>query len=152
MKASAKDKAIALLARREHSRQELQIKLLQRQYPICEIEQVLNKLEQENLLCEQRYIGSYIRLARNKGYGPLKICAQLQKRGIDRSHLLKHPEWQQSPWNELVIAVRIKRFGINVPQTQVERGQQGRFLQQRGFTAEQIQYAFNDHKVDYESW
>jgi len=136
-----KDKAIQLLARREHTRRELQQKLQQRGYALSEITSVLDNLEQEELLSEERYIGSYIRLRRARGYGPLKICVELQKRGINHRQILANEEWLQTQWQEWADAVRAKRFGEASPSNGDERASQMRYLQQRGFTTDQIHIA-----------
>ncbi len=139
-----RDKAISLLARREHSRRELHRKLSQRSFASSEIETVLDELEDENLLSEERFVGSFIRMHRNRGEGPLKICAQLQKHGIDRNRILANENWQESLWQESAIAVRIKRFGEVIPQLAQQLQQQVRFLQQRGFTSDQIRAALKN--------
>lgn len=136
-----RDKAIQLLARREHSRRELVNKLNLRGFALSAIDIVLNELEDENLLNEERFIGSFIRTHRSRGEGPLKICAQLQKHGIDRNRIVANEDWQDTLWQENAIAVRIKRFGERVPQQPQQRIQQARFLQQRGFTSDQIRAA-----------
>ncbi|MFI4937179.1 MAG: regulatory protein RecX [Candidatus Berkiellales bacterium] len=136
-----KEKAIALLARREHSRRELQQKLTQRGYAFAAIDDLLNELEKSGLLNEDRFIGSIIRTYRSRGMGPLKICVELQKRGIDRSRIVAHEEWHGSSWDETAIAVRIKRFGELLPSSMIQKMQQIRFLQQRGFTQDQIHVA-----------
>jgi regulatory protein len=102
---------------------------------------VLDELENENLLSEDRFIASFIRSRSAKGYGPLKICAQLGKHGIDHNRIRSNEEWQEMLWQERVISARIKRFGETIPQEKEERLQQARFLQQRGFTTDQIRFA-----------
>lgn len=139
-----KNKAIALLARREHTYGELERKLKQRGFALSDIHPILDELKNENLLSEVRFIGSFIRTKRSKGYGPLKIYAQLQQRGIERCFILEHEEWQQAAWHESAITVRIKRFGETPPKERQERSQQARFLQQRGFTQDQIHVALKE--------
>lgn len=137
-----KQKALHLLSRREHSRRELHQKLLLRGFSSEEIIPVLDNLQNDNLLSEDRFIGSFIRTSLQKGNGPLKICAQLQNRGIDPSRIFANEEWHAAGWQEGANAVRIKRFGKPVPACIVEQSKQARFLQQRGFTADQIRKTF----------
>ena len=75
-------KAISLLARREHSRRELQQKLQQHAYPSAMLEECLDALEQQGLLNEPRYAHSYAASRAAHGYGPLRISAELRQRGI----------------------------------------------------------------------
>lgn len=109
---------------------------------------MLDYLEQENLLSEARFIGSYIRLRKNAGFGPLKICTELQNRGINRSRIFLHEEWQNTLWEESAITLRIKRFGEMLPRNAEEGSQQTRFLQQRGFTFDQIRAALKTESFE----
>ena len=136
-----KQKALHLLSRREHSRRELHQKLLRRGFTSEEIIPVLNTLQTDNLLSEERYIASFIRSRIQKGHGPLKICAELQNRGIDPSRIFANEEWLESQWQVGANAVRIKRFGKPVPTCIVEQSKQARYLERRGFTTDQIRNA-----------
>lgn len=141
MQKDLKAKALHLLAGREHSRQELQYKLSRRGFDLSKIQIVLDELENDNLLNEDRFIGSFIRSRRSQGMGPIKICVELQNRGIDRAPILANEEWQEILWQATAIAVRIKRFGEPLPKDTKDIRQQARFLQQRGFTIDQIRVA-----------
>ena len=136
-----RDKALFLLARRDHSRRELLQKLNRKGFSSSEIKIVLDELENEDLLNEERFIASFIRSRSGKGFGPLKICAELGKRGIDHNRIRASAEWQETLWQERAISARIKRFGEAIAQQQDEQLQQMRFLQQRGFTSDQIRFA-----------
>lgn len=138
---ATRDKALFLLARRDHSRRELSQKLSKKGFASNIIKTVLEELENENLLNEDRFIGSFIRSRSAKGYGPLKICAELVKRGIDLNRIRASDEWQETLWQEMAISARIKRFGDAIPCEREEQMQQMRFLQQRGFTTDQIRNA-----------
>lgn len=136
-----RNKALYYLSRREYARKELTQKLKQKGFPFKQIEAVLDELENENLLSDERFIGCFIRSRRFKGFGPLKICAELGKRGIDHNRIRTNEEWQESLWLESAMAARKKRFGYAIPQEKQARLQQARFLQQRGFTSDQIRAA-----------
>ncbi len=139
---TVRDVALRLLARREHSQKEMQQKLLQKGFALSDITPVLIKLQDDDLLSDQRFIDIFIRSKRRQGSGPLKICAELQKYGIDLNQVQASEEWQQTSWEVYALAVRTKRFGEAFPQTLQEKWQQTRFLQQRGFTPDQIRSAF----------
>ncbi len=84
-KAEIKKKALDLLARREHSRQELREKLLRREFNISEIEEVLEKLESENYLNDSRFAEEWIRSRKkNKPRGKNLIKAELLDKGVER--------------------------------------------------------------------
>jgi len=55
-------KAIQLLTRREHSRQELTQKLLLKNYPRSEIDELLDALAKENLQSDFRFATTYVEL------------------------------------------------------------------------------------------
>jgi regulatory protein len=71
-----------LLARREHGRVELTRKLRQRGAPSELIEQALDRLTEEGLLSESRYLESFIRYRAHAGFGPLRIREDLSQRGL----------------------------------------------------------------------
>ncbi|HRE31799.1 MAG TPA: regulatory protein RecX [Candidatus Berkiella sp.] len=136
-----KDKAIYLLSRREHSRSELLRKLQQRGFQSKDILPVLDRLEKENLLSEERFISSYIRSRRSRGFGPLKICAELKERGIDRGRWQSNEEWQEELWQNSAIQSCAKRFSLTVAKTREQKIAQSQYLQRRGFTSAQIKVA-----------
>ena len=72
-----KTKAIDYLARREHSRKELQIKLEQHFTDGDLIQQVLTELETEKYLSNARFLESRIRHRLMQGQGRLKISQEL---------------------------------------------------------------------------
>ena len=74
--------AMDLLARREHSFKELTQKLSSR-FQAEYIQPALEKLRDENLQSDHRYLEAYIRFRRNKGFGPLKIEVELYPKGLD---------------------------------------------------------------------
>lgn len=76
-----------LLARREHGRAELTRKLRQRGAPAELIEAALERLADEGLLSESRYIESFIRGRASSGYGPLRIREELTQRGLPRGEV-----------------------------------------------------------------
>ncbi|MBS0289743.1 MAG: regulatory protein RecX [Proteobacteria bacterium] len=136
-----RNKALYLLARRDHSRRELFQKLVLKSFSAIEINKTLDMLEDDGLLNEDRFIASVIRSRRAKGFGPLKICAELTKHGINHDRINLSDEWQEIKWQEGAISARIKRFGEAIPVEPMQRVQQAKFLQQRGFTHDQIRYA-----------
>lgn len=125
-----------LLARREHSFLELKNKLCLKDYPQDVVESVLRVLQDEHLLCDQRYAESYVRLRTAKGYGPIRIRQELRERGIDGETV--DGAMIDSDWLPVASGARDKRFGREQPQDYREQARQARFLQYRGFTSDQI--------------
>ena len=134
--------AVRLLARREHSRFELQQKLQQRGYLIELIQPELEKLVQKGLLSEERFVENYVRARRNKGYGPLRIVVELQQRGVSNDLIDHYVDHAAEEWLQLAAQLRQKRFGKPIPKDFNEKAKQMRFLQYRGFVMEQIHKVF----------
>ncbi len=135
-------KAMALLARREHSRLELRQKLLQRGYPPERIDLVLERLIEERLLDEGRYAELYACARADKGYGPLRIASELRERGIPQE-LVDHALADlQNDWLPKLKELHRKCFKSQVPVDAAGRLQQTRVLRQHGFTLDQIKQLF----------
>ncbi|TDJ29952.1 MAG: regulatory protein RecX [Gammaproteobacteria bacterium] len=134
-------RALDLLARREHSRSELQLKLLARAFVPVLVEETLDALQADGLLDEGRFIDSFIRSRIGKGQGPTRIQAVLQQRGIDRHRVQTWLRDSDFDWSSLAAGVREKRFGPGPPESFEERARQTKYLQYRGFEIEQIKAA-----------
>ena len=81
----ARATALRLLARREHSRLELSLKLRQRKLPGDIINAVLDDYEKEGWLDDDRFADVYARQRMDLGYGPLRILGELQQRGVHKT-------------------------------------------------------------------
>ena len=79
--------AMDLLARREHGRVELTRKLRQRGAEAEMIETALDRLTEEGLLSEARYLESFVSYRARSGYGPLRIREELSQRGLQRADI-----------------------------------------------------------------
>jgi regulatory protein len=135
--------ALRLLARREHSELELRRKLVARKHGEAVVDAVLAELVERGLLSDRRYTDVYLRGRYQRGYGPLRIRAELHERGIGDALLEQPLSELADSWVESAAQQRCKRFGECLPRDYAERARQMRFLQQRGFTAEQIRAAFD---------
>ncbi len=138
--AACKRTAVELLARREHSRLELQRKLAARGFPEGVIVPALDALEQSGVLAAARFTESFIRSRLAKGQGPVRIRAELAERGVaeQAAELLRGSDID---WLATARDARRKRFGAEPPRDFRERARQARFLQYRGFTADQVRAA-----------
>lgn len=138
-------RALKLLTRREHSRQELFFKLVQRGFESALIETVLDRLEHQGWLNDARFAEIFVRHRAEQGYGPVRILADLQQRGVHwRPQALTDISEEQ--WQEQALEQRQRRFPGAVKPAEGEshwqlQGKQGRFLSRRGFTRGQIDYA-----------
>ena len=131
--------AINLLARREHSKHELQNKLKRHAFDISTIDLVLNELAANRQQSDERFTEAYINSRINRGYGPIRIQQELRERGIkDNTLFEKYLLDNNEKWHQLANDVRLKRFGLKLPNNFKDRAKQMNFLRYRGFTQEQI--------------
>ena len=130
--------ALRLLARREHSTRELTTKLTARGYEQQTVLAVIEALADRNLLSDGRFVDEFVANRLRRGSGPVKIREELRGRGVAESLVDNALSERRSEWLTNAEAARRKRFGAKLPGDFEERARQARFLQQRGFTAEQI--------------
>ncbi len=130
--------ALDFLARREHSRFELSKKLTSREFPADDITFLLDKLEQENLLSDERFTEAYVNWRSRRGYGPERIKRELLERGVASQLINQYIALLSDQWLELAAEVRNKKFGIELPRDFSTKAKQMSFLQYRGFTLDQI--------------
>ena len=128
-----------LLARREHSFQELINKLKQRfsEHPDLLMQELL-KLREEGLQSDSRMVEAFVRSRVNKGQGPVKISAELRNRGISDSNVEQGMLNAEVDWLSLIEQVAARKFGDSQVADLRDKGRRARFLQQRGFSFEQI--------------
>lgn len=129
--------AMDLLAQREHGRVELARKLRRRGASPELIDSALDRLAEEGLLDESRYLDSFIASRARAGYGPLRIREELAQRGLPREAIELALCECGVDWAEQLNELWQRRFGVR-PQDPKERARQGRFLAYRGFSMEQI--------------
>jgi regulatory protein len=133
--------ALDLLARREHSRSELQEKLRQRFGASPLIDEELDRLESERLLDDARFAEAFVRMHRNRGHGPLRILHELSQRGVATDLAEACVEPRSPDWISLARQWRARRFGESAPDSAAERQRQARHLHSRGFSTEQVNRA-----------
>lgn len=134
-------RALKLLARREHAPRELLRKLTQRGFDADAVAAVAAELDAENLLSETRFAESAARSRAERGYGPMRIRAELSAKGVGEGAIDAALEALDTDWGALADQVRRKRFGADVPRDFPAKAKQMRFLQQRGFDGDAIRRA-----------
>ncbi|WP_066015167.1 regulatory protein RecX [Endozoicomonas atrinae] len=127
--------AMNLLAQREYSRKELFRKLGLLSQDSELIDAVLNWLESDRLLSDDRFVEGFIRSRIQKGHGPMRISQDLRQKGVDSEAISLALEAAEADWYELAESARIKKFGGAAPSEPKEKARQIRFLQYRGFPA-----------------
>jgi len=130
--------AMDLLARREHGRVELTRKLAKRGAPVELIDTALERLTQEGLLSEARYLESFVGYRARAGYGPLRIREELIQRGLPRVDVEQALRDSGIDWREQLEQAWRRKFAGQLPGDARERAQQGRFLSYRGYPLDLI--------------
>ena len=136
--------AMRLLALREHSRQELRRKLVQKGHESALVESVVMQLAQQGLQSDARFVESFINSRRERGQGPKRIRLELQPHDIEPGLIEDYLDERDPRWRQNAARVRVKKFGQLLPAEFKERMKQVRFLEYRGFTNEQIRTLFNE--------
>jgi len=135
---------IKLLARREYSKHELRRKLATQVESQSLLTAAIDRLANENLQSDKRFSGQFVSHRINKGYGPIRIGAELRERGIAEQLIQVSLEPYKEQWVPYASKARIKRFGSSLPVETAEKMKQMRFLQYRGFSSEHIKKAICD--------
>lgn len=130
-----RDRALNLLARREHSRAELARKLAPHGDPE-EVAILLDGLEQEQLLSNARFAESLAH-ARAGRHGSLRLKADLRARGVPETVIGQVMAEAKERDLAAARAVWDKKFG-QPPRDGAERARQMRFLASRGFPTEVV--------------
>ena len=136
---SLRARALKALARREHSRQELQAKLQPHAEDPAEIGPLLDDLEKRGWLSEARFV-EQVTTVRRRRFGAARILHELREKGVSDAALSVAQSQLKEGEIEAARAVWKKKFG-SLPTTLEERAKQARFLASRGFSAEAV------HKV-----
>lgn len=146
-----------LLARREHSCQELTAKLVRKGWSESIAQEVVQALANEHMVSDERFAESLLQTRRQRGYGPVRIQHELSQKGVADSIIesIMEPTLDQgldpiSPnWMNEIRNVKEKKFGKEEPKDIKERARQARFLQHRGFTFDQIRQVLNNNSNEY---
>ena len=127
-------RALRLLARREHTRQELESKLSPHAGSSEELEGLLSGLKQKNQLSEERFAEERARQLSRK-YGAARIRQDLKAKGVSEELISRF----SSSENEMQKAKEILERKYRTPAaTREEKAKRMRFLQSRGFSSEII--------------
>lgn len=158
LKKQIENRAVALLATREHGAKELKQKLLKKFPETPEllasfnevpglmaslISDVIEHCQQNNWQSDERFVEQAIRSYVNKGHGPLKIKQKLQQACADSGLISAYLDWDEAEWVELAQAALDKKYGdCHKPAQQKEQAKRMRFLQSRGFSPSTVWKAF----------
>jgi regulatory protein len=133
---SLRSRALRMLARREHSREELRRKLQAKAGEGDDVEALLDELARNGWLSDARFAEQAIR-ARAGRFGPLKLAQHLRNRGVDDDTISAGFRAAGEDGASDIGKVWGSRFRAP-PADDREFGRQVRFLQGRGFALEEV--------------
>ena len=131
-----RERALRLLARREHSLAELAGKLRAYASPEEELEALLEDLSRRRLLSDERYAESRAH-ALSRKYGAARIAHELRAKGLDKGLAEQASGAARATEVERTREVWRRKFRV-APKTREERAKQMRFLRSRGFSFDAI--------------
>ena len=139
----ARKKAMDFLALREYGQKELINKLRSKGFSDEISSSVVERLSEDGLQNDSRFIESFIRSRIKQGKGQLKITQELEQKNLPSQSIFSALDNLDMNWSELAHEVRIKKFGNNLPDDFNKKAKQIRFLQSRGFENEIIRKILN---------
>ena len=135
---SAYDKALTLLARREHSARELKSKLARKGLDAAESASALADLQAKDFQNDARFGEMLVRSRIAQGYGPRWIIAELKTHGIAEAKARALIDAGNPDWPTLIRELVRRRYGAK-PENLAERVKRANFLLRRGFDAATVQ-------------
>ena len=147
----ARNSAMRLLARREHSRAELRGKLVGRGFENDSVEELLQGLEDQDLLSDERFAMSLIASRAETGYGPKRIDLELRNRGVSEELAREALAKAEVDWGQQVTDQAVRKFGSDPAQTFPEWARRARYLERRGFGQDAIRLAIGNFERSTET-
>jgi len=132
---TAYDKALGLLARREHSRKELGTKLRQSGYEGDEAAEALDRLGEQHYQDDDRFAESLVRSRIAQGYGPVRLRVELKSHGLADARIRELLDEAEVNWNVSAASQLRRRYGSAGATDPAERARRAQFLLRRGFAA-----------------
>ena len=143
------DRAIRILAMRDHSEQELRRKLaapvMSKNGPEAldvtpeEVDKVVEWCIENRYLDDERFVRQFIASRSRKGYGPARVRQELKQKGISRETTEAAMRECEIDWARLAKEQAQRKYGEPLPSVFAEKVKIQRFLLYRGYLMEDIQ-------------
>lgn len=143
------DRAVRILAMRDHSEQELRRKLAA---PVMgksgpeeidatpeNYDKVIAWCIESRYLDDDRFVQQFIASRSRKGYGPARVRQELGQKGISREAIERAMRECEIEWAQLARDQAIRKYGEPLPVDFAEKVKVQRFLLYRGYLMEDIQ-------------
>ena len=133
--------ALNWLSRRDYSEAGLRQRLLSQGAEFDAVAEVLAWCIEHNYLNQQRYIEMLVRSRVNKGYGPAYIIQECRQQNINQTDVIQRFAELDIDWFALALQQYQKKYGYAVVADYKEKLKRMAYMQRRGFSNEQIQFA-----------
>lgn len=140
----AEMKAMEFLARREHSRAELEEKLGKREFSDEAIAIAIDSLAERGWQSDERFAELFIEQRANRGKGPRLVRHELTRRGIASSLASTAMRDTEVVWEEVAIRTVARKFRLDADYAKMRR-----FLEQRGFDSAMARIAIKHLQQPY---
>ena len=134
-------RALGLLTRREHSRQELARKLQHRGVEREQAAAAIDKLTEAGWQDDARFAESVVRSRAASGYGPAYIRAELATHGLASEAIARVLDGFDGDWTENARALVCRRHPLALDGDRDARCKAADLLLRRGFSMEQVRAA-----------
>ncbi len=133
-----RDRAMRLLASREHSRLELERKLRAKGFEGAAVARALDDLIESDLVSNERMAEAYVTARARKGIGPQRLRQELRERGVENDLIAPLLDRDADDWAERLAQVAEKKFGPEPVADPKELARRARFLEYRGFPSDLV--------------
>lgn len=138
-------RGLRLLAMREHSVKEISKKLFDKTEDSdgaevsAMIYAVIDDLVEKKYLSDERFAEVYVRSRMNRGFGPIKIKAELRNKGVSNNLIQDYLVESAGVWFDNAKLQYQKKYAAAPIIDYNDWTKRARFMQSRGFSMEQIQ-------------
>lgn len=136
------NKALDIISRREHSEKEIREKLYKKFNDHKLSELVVTSLIEKGLVNDHRFAEMYIIARKRKGFGPKKIAYELLAKGVS-DNISSQALNEEGGWRIAALNAFNKKYKNGKADNFKELNKQKIFLQNRGFTFEEIDSVFS---------
>ena len=136
------NKALDIISRREHSEKEIREKLYKKFNDHKVSELVVTSLIEKGLVDNHRFAEMYIIARKRKGFGPKKIAYELLAKGVS-DNISSQALNEEGGWRIAALNAFNKKYKSGKADNFKELNKQKIFLQNRGFTFEEIDSVFS---------
>lgn len=145
---SPTQRALGLLTRREHSRQELTRKLTIRGVEANDAQAVVDKLAKAGWQDDVRFAELLVRSRANTGYGPVRIRAELATHALSAEIIAAAVGGFEGDWYCNALSVLRRRHPAALDGDRVAQRKAADFLLRRGFGMDQVMAALRSNPDD----